>query len=270
MAGVLHGTAGARQRQLEIARQADVAPLAVDLAVLVDRVELVEQPARALARSEEQIAARLEREMKQRQDRLLRVRLEVDQQVAAGDQIELGERRIADDVVRREDDALAQVLRDLVAVGAKREERLEPLGLMPGNLFLGVDAGARDFERRLVDVGREDLEVDGRAPRAQLLVKQHRDRVRFLAGGAAGHPDADLLAGTVGVERFDDLRDDALLEHRERLVVAEEPRHADQQVFVERVQLARIAAQLVDVRVEIERRLSASRRSMRRVTVVVL
>ena len=37
------------------------------------------------------------------------------------------------------------------------------------------------------------------------------------------------------------------------VVVAEEPRHADQQILVERVQLARVAAQLLDVRVDVER-----------------
>ena len=89
-----HAAAGARQRQLQVARQADVAPLAIDLAVLVHRVELVEQAARALAGAQKQIAARLEREMEQRQDRLLRLRLEVDQHVPAGHQIELGERRV--------------------------------------------------------------------------------------------------------------------------------------------------------------------------------
>ena len=84
--------AAARQRQLQVARQADVAPLPVDLGVLVDRVELVEQAAGALARAEKQEPAGLQREVEQRQHRLLRVRLEVDQQVAARDQVHLRER----------------------------------------------------------------------------------------------------------------------------------------------------------------------------------
>src|SRR5688572_32533372 len=59
--------------------------------------------------------------------RLLRVRLEVDQKVAARDQIELGERRVAQQIVRGEDDALPQRLRDLVAVRLRSEEHTSEL-----------------------------------------------------------------------------------------------------------------------------------------------
>ncbi len=44
--------AGARQRQLQVARQPDVAALAVDLCVFVDGVELVDEAARAFTRAE--------------------------------------------------------------------------------------------------------------------------------------------------------------------------------------------------------------------------
>src|SRR5215207_11570532 len=85
-------------------------------------------PARALARAEEQDPTRLQGEVEQREDRLLRVRLQVDQQVAAGDEVHLRERRVTNEVVRREDDALAQRLRDLVAVRLQGEEALAALG----------------------------------------------------------------------------------------------------------------------------------------------
>ena len=49
----------------------------------------------------------------------------------------------------------------------------------------------------------------------------------------------------------------SLLEELERLVVAEEPGDADQQVLVERVELARVGAQLLDVVVEVERAVRA-------------
>lgn len=44
-----------------------------------------------------------------------------------------------------------------------------------------------------------------------------------------------------------------MLERLEGVLVPEEARHADEQVFVERVQLARIAAQLLDVHVDVDR-----------------
>jgi len=49
---------------------------------------------------------------------------------------------------------------------------------------------------------------------------------------------------------LDQLRDDAVLE---RLFVAEEPRDADEQILVERAQLAGVAPELLDVHVDVER-----------------
>ena len=89
--------------------------LAVDAPVRVDGLELVGQLARRLARAEEQHAAGLEREVKQRQHLLLHQRLEVDQQVAAGDEVDARERRVVDHVVLREHDHLPQLLDDPVA-----------------------------------------------------------------------------------------------------------------------------------------------------------
>ena len=68
----------------------------------------------------------------------------------------------------------------------------------------------------------------------ELLAEQDRDRVRFLAGGASGHPDPQLRVG-IGVfhERADDLR----LERRPRVRVAEEHRHRDQQVVQQLLRL---------------------------------
>jgi hypothetical protein len=66
------------------------------------------------------------------------------------------------------------------------------------------------------------------------LEQQHRDRIGLFAGRTAGDPDAQLRpvrgAG-------DELRDDVVLEQRERLGVAKERGHADQQIAIERVEL---------------------------------
>ena len=57
-----------------------------------DRFEFVEQPAWRLARAEKQESAGLQREMKQREHRFLRMRLQIDKEVPTRNQIELGER----------------------------------------------------------------------------------------------------------------------------------------------------------------------------------
>ena len=54
--------------------------------------------------------------MEKRDDLLLDFGLEVDQQVPATDQVELGKRRVADQVLWRENDRVAKSLGDLVTV----------------------------------------------------------------------------------------------------------------------------------------------------------
>ena len=82
---------------------------------------------------------------------------------------------------------------------------------------------------------------------SMLLLEQDGDGIGFLAGGAAGHPDADRGArGLAGKEP----RDDLFLERLEGLRVAEEIGDADQQVAKERLHLGRGLLQIADVLVQ--------------------
>ncbi len=65
--------------------------------------------------------------MERLDDPLLNRPIQVDQEVAAGDQIEVRERRIADDVVRGEQHQLAQLTPYPVAPGLAHEEALQAL-----------------------------------------------------------------------------------------------------------------------------------------------
>ena len=53
----------------------------------------------ALRRGEEQHAARFQRVVKRRNDAVLQLRFQIDHQVAAAEQVQLGERRVLDDVL---------------------------------------------------------------------------------------------------------------------------------------------------------------------------
>ena len=66
--------------------------------------------------------------MKQRNDAVLQLRVEIDQEIAAGHQVELGERRILDDVVLREDAHLAQFLDHAIGVALAHEPARQSLG----------------------------------------------------------------------------------------------------------------------------------------------
>src|SRR6266446_10069026 len=69
--------------------------------------------------------------MQQRDDLLLKRRFEVNEQVAAGDQVEARKRRVADHAVRREDAHLAQILDQTIRTRFGDEEALEPVGRDP-------------------------------------------------------------------------------------------------------------------------------------------
>ena len=81
-----------------------------EAALLVDRHKHIGVARDVFRKPEEQIAARPQRIMKQRKDLCLQAGLQVDQQVAARNQVEARERRIADHAVRGKDAHLAQAL----------------------------------------------------------------------------------------------------------------------------------------------------------------
>ena len=91
---------------------------------------------------EEEKAAGLQRILENRQYSLLQRRAHVDQHVPATDEIQLGKRRIAGQIVPREDAQIAHELLDLIAMVGLDEKRLQPRRRHPGDSRLGVDAGA--------------------------------------------------------------------------------------------------------------------------------
>ena len=77
--------------------------------------------------AEKQIAARVQAEVKQLEDALLRDAVQVDEQIAAGDQVEMRERRVLDHVVRGEENHLAQLALHTVGVAIPHEEPAQPI-----------------------------------------------------------------------------------------------------------------------------------------------
>jgi hypothetical protein len=77
-----------------------------------------------------------------------------------------------------------------------------------------------------------------------VLAQEDSDRIGLLSGGAAEHPDANLLARALA---FEELRDDLALQHLEFALVAEEFGDADQEVVEEVLRLALVVAQEIDI-----------------------
>ncbi len=168
---------------------ADVAEFSVDAPVLVERLVVAGEVARALARPEEEDAAAAESKMKQRERLLLRRRPEIDEKVSAADQVDAGERRVFDHVVRCEHDHLTKIGHDLVLVADALEVAREAFGRDVGYGLRVVDAAGGTFQRATMNVRREDLDRAVTEARHGLL-QRDGERIGLFARSAACDPRA--------------------------------------------------------------------------------
>ena len=230
----------------EIERRAERRRLLPKQAILgVDGGEQVAVRADALGGPQKQEPVRIERVVQDRQHPLLERVVHVDQDVSATDEVETRERRIARQVVPRKHAQIADALADLVAAVDAHEEAAQSFRRDVDLDVVDVKAGASALESRLVDVGRQDLDRRRVGDAGKEFEKADRQRIDFLAAGAAGDPDADRqILRPAG----DDGGEDPFLEHLERFRIAEELRDADQEVLKQIVKLAQVAAEQSDVR----------------------
>ena len=184
----------------------------------------------------------VQRVMEHRQHHFLRLGVQIDQQVPAGDQVEFGKRRILEHVLLGEHHHVADVLVDTVELSSFLKKRSSRSAEMSAAI-LSRYSPARAFSIEFIDVGRDDIDRHAPSVRSPNVPDQDRDRVHLLAGRAADHPDAEGCPG-----RPRSMRDDDLIAKRlERRRVAEETGDSDQQFPEERVQLQRGLPQLTHV-----------------------
>ncbi len=101
-------------------------PLDVDLVFLVERFEQLTETADRLRRPQVEEPTRAEGIVEDGKDLLLKGRLEVDQQIAAADQVETREGRVGDHVLPGEHHHVAQRLDHAVAAALFHEEAAQP------------------------------------------------------------------------------------------------------------------------------------------------
>jgi len=155
-------------------------------------------------------------------DLLLQMRLQVDQQVAAGDQIDVEKQRVPQQVMPGEDDLFANAPVHLETVCGLNE--------VLGAAFKGhllhrrrrIDPFASNRDGGFVEVGDEDLNAAVR----QDLRQGHCQRVGLFARGATRNPDTERIRDNLRV---------AFLHGAEQRIegerVAEERGHRDQTVM---------------------------------------
>ena len=135
--------------------------------------------------------------MKQWNQLLLHLRRQVDQQVAATQDVQLGERRIHDQILRRENDHFPNLFTDPVAMLFFCKEPAEPLRRDIGGHVL-VEKSLPGFINRIpIQIGGENLnrELASGLHRLRRFLEHDGQGVGFLTGGAAGHPRPHGLAG---------------------------------------------------------------------------
>ena len=127
--------------------------------------------------------------------------------------------------------------------------------------MFGIDSQPGGFQRPLVNVGGEDLQVGRLLGGGELFDEQHRQRISFLTGRAAGSPNADRFCGAafqavgivhmfVGISSqppLDQFRNDALLKHLKGFWLTKEAGHTDQQVLVQVRDFIGVFAQVVEI-----------------------
>ncbi len=131
--------------------------------LLVDLPERFRARFHALRASQQQIAVRVQSVVKCGQHLLLERDAQIDQKIAATNEIHPGERRIAGDVLNRKDTNIAHLLADLIAAAGFGEKFLQAFRGNIGGDILRIMAVARHLNGLFADVGREDL--NGRRPR---------------------------------------------------------------------------------------------------------
>ena len=112
----------------------------------------------AFRRTEHQEPRRLEGVLQDRPHFALQYVAEVDQHVAATDEVQLGERRVLRQVVPGKNTRVTDALRDLIPALRSGEEPRQALRRDMGQRGARVYAGAGFFDGRLADIGGEYLE----------------------------------------------------------------------------------------------------------------
>ena len=150
----------------------------------------------------------------------LHLLIEIDQHVAAEDDVELTEmREVGQQVQRLVLDHRAQFRRNLPHVADLLEVLHQQLDRQAALHFeLGVDAGLGLLQHLLGDVGADDLDAPAGELRAHLL-DHHGNRIRLLPRRGGGAPDAQAAASAT---RLDHFRQHDVTQMIERHLVAEE------------------------------------------------
>ncbi len=202
-------------------------------------LKLVGKDPKPLTATKEQGTIFLQGKMKQRDDFFLNNRLEIDQQIAAADQIKPGKRRIAEQVVGRKHHQLAKFTGNTVEVSPLLFKiSLQAFLADVCQALLLIKTLRRRIQRRFMDIGGKDgnftLEIDIFG----VFSQKDRQGICFFSRGAGCGPGPQIFTP---VQIGKQLRDNLLLQIAEALTVPEKLGHSNQKILVERFEFFLVA-----------------------------
>ena len=216
--------------------------------LLADRLEAIRNIAHRLGGPKKENTVLVQREMEKRQNLALRLRAQIDEQIAAGDEIEAGERRVGQQALAGEHHRLTQFAHDPIAVVLFGEEASESRRRHVSLDRFGIDAVAGERYAIRVDVGGEHLQLDIAFCGSDMLEKEHRDRISFFARAAARHPNAQRSIQCLPLH---ELRNDLLPQQLKGDRIAEEVRDVDEEVLGKEFALAGILTQDLQIAIAV-------------------
>src|SRR5262249_30101847 len=145
----------------------------------IDRMEIAVKVSQRFGRSQEQETARFEGVMKEGDDLPLQFWPQVDQQIAAANQVHTRKWRVFLHALHGKDDHLADLLADLVGAVIFDKEALQTFWRNVGGNVVRVYAKAGPLDGLVVDVGGENLHQVFLFAHGHLLTDEHGNRVGF-------------------------------------------------------------------------------------------
>ena len=128
--------------------------------------------------------------MKLRNATLVQFRAQIDEHVAATDQVQSREGRIGGEVLSCERADIAHAAMDLIGTIALDEKAIES---RPWHIFLDrawVNSRTRMLDDRFAQVGAENLDADFGKLVAKHFENANSERINLFACGATRYPDA--------------------------------------------------------------------------------
>ena len=166
----------------------------------------------------------------------LQLGVEVDHHIAAGHQIDAQKRRIHRNVLARKGDAIAQRFGGLKAVAARLKIAADVLLRHLRHRRLVVDAPPGHGQGVVINVRGKNLQANLVARLGDQLGKEDGQRIGLLAGGAADHPDPDLLAQLLARHQLAT----KTLQRPKGILVTEKLGHRNQRFLGQRIEFLRM------------------------------